>query len=171
MKASNIEGILAAKPKVVLLGELLARVTALGRTTWLDLPSSPGIYVVSSPVWEHRPLTAAAGRARHAIPVDPVVLSEKRNRILSGGPTDILYIGKAGGRSSDLRKRVRQFVRFGKGQARNHRGGEWLWQVEGVHNAELWMWTCPRGEPELLERRLLEAFSADHGELPLANRI
>ncbi len=167
MKIQDIEGRLAEEPEVVSLGELLARVATPGRTTWRDLPTSPGIYVVSLPAWGARSFNARAGQAQHAATVDPRILIDKRNRILAGGPTDILYIGKAG----NLRKRVRQLVRFGVGRANNHHGGEWLWQLEGIREAQLWMWSCPGERPESLERRLLEEFRAGHGELSLANRI
>ncbi|MDE0306028.1 MAG: hypothetical protein OXI87_14290 [Albidovulum sp.] len=171
MKVSDIEGILAETTEFVSLETLLVRAAGTGRATWQDLPASPGIYVVSFPGWETRPFSAGAGQARHAEPADPGQLNERRKLILAGGPTDIVYIGKAGGGSSDLRKRLSQLVRFGVGRARNHRGGEWLWQLEGIREAQIGMWTCSRDAPELLKRRLLDEFRADHGHGPLANRI
>ena len=95
MKVSDIEGSLAEKPEVIPLGKLLARAVGPERAGWTDLPSCPGVYAVSFPSWETRPFTADAGQARHAAVTDTRTLIDKRDRILAGGPTDILYIGKA----------------------------------------------------------------------------
>lgn len=170
MKASDIERMMGGKPDTVSLGDLLARAHGMRQASWQDLPDSPGIYAVCLPGWEAHAFTADAGRARHAKPADPDLLRKKRDRILGAEPTDILYIGKAGAKASNLRKRVSQLARFGVGRARNHRGGEWLWQLEGIDEAEVRMWRCPRGGPERLEGELLERFRADHGDWPLANR-
>ena len=166
MKASDIEQIMGGKAEVVSLGDLLARADGPGRATWQDLPASPGIYAVCLPGWEAHSFAADAGRAQYAEPANSSLLRDKRDRIRAAGPTDILYIGKA----SNLRKRVRQLARFGVGRASNHRGGEWIWQLEGIDEAQLRMWCCPRGRPEPLEHELLARFRADHGDWPLANR-
>ena len=157
--------------EAVSMGELLGRASGPGRATWKDLPDCPGIYTVCLPGWTTCPFSADACMARHAEPADPCLLNDKRNRILAAGFADILYIGKAGAEKSNLRTRVSQLIRFGVGLADNHSGGEWLWQLEGIHEAQLRMWCCPRGRSEQIERTLLEQFKADHGEWPLANRI
>ncbi len=170
MKVSNIEQIMGGGANMVSLGDLLARVCGSGPATWQDLPASPGIYAVCLPNWEAHSFADHAGRAQHAEPDDPGLLRGKRDRILAAGPTDILYIGKAGGKTSNLRKRVSKLARFGMGQTSKHKGGEWLWQLEGIDKAQLWMWCCPRGRPREHERELLEQFRAYHGDWPLANR-
>ena len=170
MKASDIEQIMGGKAEVVSLGDLLARADGPGRAKWQDLPASPGVYAVCLSGWEARSFAADAGGAQHAEPANPGRLRVKRDRIIAAGPTDILYIGKAGAKTSNLRKRLRQLARFGVGRASNHRGGEWIWQLEGIDEAQLRMWCCPRGRPEPLEREMLTRFRADHGDWPLANR-
>ena len=170
MRASDIDGIVGAKVAFVVLGDLLARADSPGRASWRDLPAVPGIYAICLSDWKDRTFVADAGRARYAEPADPDLLRHKRHRILAAGPTDILYVGKADARTSNLRKRVRQLARFGVGRASNHRGGEWLWQLEGIDDAELFMWCCAEGRCELIERELLAQFRHDHGEWPLANR-
>ena len=166
MNLSDIEQGMKEDGKAALLGALLERVTSPGSATWLDLPKSPGIYAVCLAGWEVRQFNNDAGLARHAKPASVGTLTDKRDRLADAGQTDILYVGKA----NVLRNRVRQLVRFGAGRANNHKGGEWLWQLDGVREAQVWMWCCPGDEPEQLERRLLKAFKADHGEWPLANR-
>ena len=170
MNASDIDPIVGTKPVFVLLGDLLARADGPGRASWQDLPAVPGVYAVCLSNWKDRSFAADAGRARNAQPAELDLLRDKRHRILAAGPTDILYLGKAGARTSDLRKRVRQLVRFGVGRASNHRGGEWLWQLKGIEDAELRMWCCARGNSEPLERELLAQFRGDQGEWPIANR-
>ena len=169
MKASDIDRILGVKARSVLLDDLLTRAKC-GKRAWRDLPACPGIYAVCLRDWDTRSFAADAGHARYAKPVDPNRLRDKRRRILAAGPTDILYIGKAGGKTNDLRERVKQLARFGVGKADNHQGGEWLWQVQGISDANVLMWCCPRGTPEPRERELLEQFRKDHGDWPLANR-
>ncbi len=166
MKAADIEQYVDAKAEVVSLSDLLVRVDGPGRATWQDLPVTPGVYAVVLPSWRDHSFAASAGWAKHAKPTVPDLLRNKQDRILTAGPTDILYIGKA----SHLRKRVRQLARFGMGRARKHRGGEWLWQLDGIDKACVRMWCCSRGRSEPLERELLERFRHDHGDLPLANR-
>ena len=170
MKVSDIEQNMGVKAEVVPLGELLARASSSRQATWLDLPASPGIYAVCLPGWEAYSFTLDPGQAKHAEPACPSVLHNKRDRILAAGPTDILYIGKAGAKAGDLRKRVRLLARFGVGRADNHSGGEWLWQFEGIGKAQVRMWCCPRGRPEPLERELLVRFKDQHGDWPFANR-
>ena len=170
MKALDIDRILGAKAQSVSLGDLLARAKGPERATWRDLPTCPGIYAVCMCGWNTRSFTADAGRARYAEPVDPDRLYDKRHGILTAGPTDILYIGKASGKASTLRRRVSTLAGFGVGRKRNHKGGEWLWQVQGIGDAKLRMWCCPRGRPEPLEHELLAKFRKDHGDWPLANR-
>ena len=167
MNASDIDRVVGLKGQVVSLGNLLTRPDGPGRAKWRDLPTSPGVYTVCLPGWEAGSFTDRAGRAQRAKPADVSQLSHKRERILTAGPTDILYIGKA----SDTRKRVRQLARFGVGRAYNHKGGEWLWQLDGIDEAQVHMWFCLRGRLESLECDLLDCFQAEHGDLPLANRI
>ena len=166
MKTSDIDLLVDGNAKVVSLDDLLARASGPGRATWQDLPAIPGVYAVLMPRWSTSSFVNNAGRASHAEPTDSNVLHDKRDRILAAGSTDILYIGKA----SNLRHRVRQLARFGVGRAGNHKGGEWLWQLEGIDEAQVKMWCCQRGRPETLERELLDRFRADHGDWPLANR-
>ncbi|MDE0209492.1 MAG: hypothetical protein OXJ64_06375 [Boseongicola sp.] len=172
MKASDIDLLAATEGQAVPLDNLLWKVDRSGRATWQDLPTSPGVYAVCLSDWEVRAFTRHAGRARHASPADVSQLSDKRDQILAAGPTDILYIGKAGGRGTrTLRNRIRELARFGAGRALNHRGGARLWQLDGIDEAHVHMWCCPRGRAESLESELLDRFRTDHGDWPFANCV
>ncbi len=139
MKAPDIDRILGVETQCVSLGDLLARTKGPGRATWKDLPNCPGIYAVCLGNWNTRSFAVGTGEARYVVSADPNLLYDKHHRILAAAPTDILYIGKAGAKKSNLRKRVSRLARFGVGRADNHKGGEWLWQVQGIDDAKLRM--------------------------------
>ncbi len=153
----------------VLLADLLVRAASPERGPWNGLPlaRTPGIYAVCLPDWQDRRFNIDAGNARYANPAGVKTLKDKRNRILAAGPTDILYIGASG----CLRRRMQQLGRFGMGRAKNHKGGEWLWQVEEIGQAKTRMWCCTGSSTEQnCKSGLLVLFQEEHKELPLANR-
>lgn len=141
------------------MADLLDRVSS-PRARWVDLPKEAGVYVVYTPT----PPIFQAQTALQARSLAEVTFLQ--NKWQATQPTDILYIGKA----SNIRQRVRALVRFGVGKAKNHRGGEWLWQVANIRQAKLLTQTCPTGQDEPFESYLLAQFKEAHGQLPLANR-
>lgn len=148
------------------MGELLRRASSVTRSSWIDLPASAGIYVVFVESPKRLTFSSQTGDAWHAAPNAVANLEQKNEGIQRTGPTDIVYIGKG----VNVRKRVRQLVRFGVGRAANHTGGEWLWQISAIANARLLTQTCPRGKEIPFEKWLLETFKNQHGDWPLANR-
>ena len=76
---------------------------------------------------------------------------------------DVLYIGK----SSNIRRRIRELIRFGYGERSAHWGGRYLWQVD---NCERFI-IAYREEalPEEAERFLLSEFHVCYGKYPFAN--
>lgn len=78
----------------------------------------------------------------------------------------ILYIGKAGG-NNRLRGRLRQLIRYGYGEADNHRGGRAIWQIRNNKDLILGYFSC--NNPESNEKVLLETYGKQYGVLPLAN--
>jgi hypothetical protein len=141
------------------LGELLTRVDD-PNGQWTDMPTQPGIYLVLWPI--DRPLSfrEEAEEKGHA-------LARRWLELTKRSPTDILYIGQG----ASLRHRLRQLVRFGRGRATNHKGGQDLWWVKGVENAEVLIQACPEGKQIGFENEALERFFRDHGHYPLANRL
>jgi hypothetical protein len=148
------------------LGSLVERVEAPGRANWSDIPSGPGIYVVFLPPDVPFDVSQSTGKAVHASPSPVTDLCEKWGRINSRASTDILYIGKG----DNVRKRVRALARFGAGRARNHKGGEWMWQVATIRSARILIVVCPSGKQVPFEKRLLDSFFEQHDDWPLANR-
>lgn len=169
MKALEIDRIACEIGTVLGIGDLMERTSGGKKASWTDIPSHPGIYVVYLPDGLTPSFTASAGRAKYAEPIERHVLRDKWRRITANGSTDILYIGKGGGQRG-LRQRVSQLIRFGAGLYPNHKGGEWLWQVEQIAAARILMRRCPSGREEMLESEFLCRFRNEHGDWPLANR-
>lgn len=79
----------------------------------------------------------------------------------------LLYIGKAGGESNKLRQRIRQYVKYGCGEANNHRGGRAIWQIRNNH--QLLIGYCMCDEPETKESASLAEYFNQYGTFPVAN--
>jgi hypothetical protein len=140
------------------LGELLTRVDD-PNGQWTDMPTRPGIYLVLWPLGKPLRFREEAGELEKD-------LAQRWLEITNRSPTDILYIGQG----NSLRNRVRQLARFGCGRAVNHQGGQDLWWIEGIGNAEVLIQTCPDDKQTGFENEALDRFFRDHGHYPLANR-
>ena len=85
----------------------------------------------------------------------------------------VVYIGQAGGNGSaaTLRKRLKQYLDFGKGKPVGHYGGRLIWQIK--HHPELLIaWKVLKNEdPKIIERKLINDFVNDYGKMPFANLI
>ena len=82
----------------------------------------------------------------------------------------VIYIGKAGGPNSNatLRKRLKQYIRFGSGEAVGHWVGRYIWQLEDAEQL-LFCWKA-YADAEQLEKALIAAFKECHdGKRPFAN--
>jgi hypothetical protein len=97
---------------------------------------------------------------------DPTVAqTELHDRWVPGA--NVIYIGKA----NDLRRRLRQYSRFGAGQAVGHWGGRLIWQIAQADQLVVaWREVAAAQAPADLERDLLDAFCMQYGSLPFANR-
>jgi hypothetical protein len=81
----------------------------------------------------------------------------------------VLNIGKAGPGKATLRSRLKQYIRFGQGEAVGHRGGRYIWQL--AHSDDLlvcWKVT-PDDVPRTVEKMLIEEFETVYGRPPFAN--
>ena len=84
---------------------------------------------------------------------------------------NIIYIGKAGGSSSNatLHSRLKQYIRFGEGREISHWGGRYIWLLK--HSGELivcWK-TLHEDEPAQYESALIYAFRKTYKKRPFAN--
>ncbi|MDD4753357.1 MAG: hypothetical protein PHT78_08950 [Desulfitobacteriaceae bacterium] len=81
---------------------------------------------------------------------------------------NLLYIGKAGGPTSErtLRDRIEQFIMFGRGKRVAHKGGKLIWQLK--NHSELLVAFKPLPDNETPEF-LIREFEAMYGKKPFAN--
>ena len=95
---------------------------------------------------------------------DPSVSSEALRANWVDG-AEVVYIGKA----DNLRRRLREFARFGEGKPIGHWGGRLIWQL--ADSAELVVaWTeTPGRMPREVEVEMISAFRSAWGKPPFAN--
>ena len=135
-----------------------------------QIPDIRGVYMAVRKIG-NRPQFRATGSGGHYKGTDPNVPIEKlrKNWVEE---TCVLYIGKAGDEHSQatLRSRLRQYLQFGAGKSRSHKGGRYIWQLEDAEDL-LFCWKpLPSGNPQKEETALLAAFKGQYeGRLPFAN--
>lgn len=135
-----------------------------------QIPDIRGVYMVVRKIGS-QPQFRTTESGGHYKGTDPNVPIEKlrRNWVEE---TCVLYIGKAGDEHSQatLRSRLRQYLQFGAGKSRSHKGGRYIWQLEDAEDL-LFCWKpLPSGNPPKEETALLAAFKGQYeGRLPFAN--
>lgn len=131
-------------------------------------PDEKGVYAVLH-MKKSRPRFLPRGSAPDG---EDVAVSELENKWVPDA--ELVYLGKT---DNSLRKRLRQYMRFGTGKDAPHRGGRYIWQIE--NNGELIVcWKALDGQridggeidPREYEKSLLQEFKkGHHGSLPFAN--
>ena len=130
----------------------------------------PGVYMVRTD--DSEPVFVPEGCGGHFKGKNPnVSVDELQANWVN--ETCVVYIGKAGGRSSKatLRKRIGQYIRFGSGEPVGHWGGRYIWQLEDADNL-LFCWRAAKEweDAEGLESDLIADFKVQHGGFrPFAN--
>ena len=83
----------------------------------------------------------------------------------------LVYIGKAGDSMGKrtLRKRLREFVRFGAGENVAHWGGRFTWQLKDSENLIICWKPISEGNPRDIEKDLIESFRVQYLKRPFAN--
>lgn len=85
--------------------------------------------------------------------------------------TVVIYIGKAGGTDyhTTLSKRLKDYLRFGKGATVGHYGGRLIWQIKASGDLVICWKTLISGEPRNIEAELISEFIAQYQKRPFAN--
>jgi hypothetical protein len=78
---------------------------------------------------------------------------------------EVVYIGKA----DNLRRRLRQYKRFGDGAPVGHWGGRLIWQLEDAGDLLVAWRETPDEIPREVETRLIAEFRSAYGKPPFAN--
>ena len=126
-------------------------------------PNESGVYVI---LYDCGP----AVRFVHPSPAgwfkgkDPTCAeTELQSNWLPGAP--VVYVGKA----TSLRLRLRQFAKFGAGEAVGHQGGRIIWQLPKLDSLSVAWRVTPDHDPEAIEAALLRHFFSRFGKAPFAN--
>ncbi len=143
-------------------------VQSLTATNCAEVPDNMGVYLVLNTNTNVSFLSESIGG--HFKGRNPTVtISElQRNWV---NESEVVYIGKAGGFKSNatLRKRLRQYMRFGQGVAVGHWGGRYIWQLQNSMNLIVCWKVLTSEEPREIEARLIQEFVSQYGNRPFAN--
>jgi len=85
--------------------------------------------------------------------------------------SNVIYIGKAGSLNGQatLKKRIKQYLRFGQGKKVGHWGGRFIWQLSN-HEELMFCWKeIPNQDPRVVERELISSYLKQFGCRPFAN--
>ncbi len=145
----------------------------LRATDFRDVPCTPGVYVVyrESTAKPEFVCPGTGGQFKRNCPA--VSRARLQEEWVEGAA--LLYIGKAALRRrrqkvEGLRRRLREYGRFGAREAVPHWGGRLIWQL--ADSAELlvaWREIPGPGAAREYERRLLRHFVELHRDRPFAN--
>ena len=130
-----------------------------------EVPSSNGVYLVlrrnnQQPIFS---ISNLGGYVK--VPNDSPCysLSYLQEQYVNG--TCILYIGK----STNMRSRLRSYMRFGQGKRASHGGGRAIWQMTDVDDFVI-CWAETLENSRMVEWRMIQAFKLSHeGKRPFAN--
>jgi hypothetical protein len=135
-----------------------------------EIPNEKGVYLVINPSPQICTFLEV-GVGGYFKNKNPNVLIEELNKNWVND-SHIVYIGRAGGGSSSatLRRRLKQYLDFGKGKPNvGHYGGRFIWQLEN-HAELIFAWKPLKSEdPSIIETALLNEFRAHFKKLPFAN--
>ena len=145
-------------------------IAELIKNNYTDIPKVRGVYVLLY----HKliPEFVEVGTGGHFKARNPNVPIEtlKDNWVQD---SSIIYIGKAGAEdgSATLHSRLKQYFRFGQGEAVGHWGGRYIWQLKDCKNIVVCWKELPCGDPRSEERKLIEDFKTRYGRRPFANLV
>ena len=141
----------------------------LQRTNCVNVSEKRGVYIVV------RPLTTSPTFNEKSIggffkQKNPAVGIERLHKHWVDSSI-IMYIGKSGSRTNkrSIKKRMIEFMNFGKGQPIGHWGGRFIWQLADSDKLQIcWKPTLDE-EPIDVERRLIKEFKEHYNKRPFAN--
>lgn len=129
------------------------------------IPKGKGVYIIARDTTSP-PVFINPGTGGHFNGKDPNV-SEDELKSKWVDDTCTVYIGK----SSDLRKRLGQYLRFGQGKDVPHWGGRYIWQLADAKSLRIF-WKETAENPRVVEQAMISEFMLLHGgKRPFANLI
>lgn len=128
-----------------------------------SIPTEPGVYRVLVPDGMTISFTEKVYNSHASLyPIE--TLLRKYGKCTE---REVLYIGKAEG-SGGLQQRLRQYMKYGQGKGKIHKGGRAIWQVENAGLLLLAYEPCENAENR--EKQLLQEYKKrNNNTYPLAN--
>lgn len=134
-----------------------------------EIPKVKGIYLIlyAGPINPSYLEFGTGGHFKGKNPNVPVSFLES-NWVAN---TKVVYIGKAGGDTSNatLLSRLKQYFGFGQGKPIGHWGGRLIWQLENSRQLIVCWKPLPDEEPRRIEADLIRDFASQYGSRPFAN--
>jgi hypothetical protein len=133
------------------------------------IPDSKGVYLVITPI-PNRPMFWSVGVGGFLKGKNPNVTIDVLKKEWVNN-AQVIYIGKAGGRASNatLKKRLKQYLRFGQGKKVGHYGGRYIWQLKNYADL-IFCWQITNDQyPEDVEQNLIDDFRRQFNARPFAN--
>ena len=109
---------------------------------------------------------STAGHFKDKNPTVPV--SVLRDKWVQGAI--VLKISKAGldeGRT--LKKRLKEYMQFGRGISIDHWGGRYIWQMDQSQDLQVCWKLTGKADQRKIEEELIREFEAAYGRIPFAN--
>lgn len=131
----------------------------------VEVPTDAGVYVVVRPSDEAPQFCATVPyRGDSAFPV-----ADLEDRWVPGAR--IIYIGKAqqGSKRDGLRRRLRQFRRYGAGHSARHAGGRAIWQLADYPDLRIGWRVTADDEARPTERAMIAQFRSRYQARPFGN--
>lgn len=134
----------------------------------LTIPNEKGIYVVLNPGLKKNFLPKGVGGFFKQ--KDPNVAIEELERKWVPDSL-VVYIGQTGGNGSSgvLRRRLKQYLDFGKGKPIGHYGGRHIWQLANYSELVFGWKVLKTDDPKNIESQLIQKFIYEYGKKPFAN--
>lgn len=135
--------------------------------TWLPLlPTGPGVYVVLREK-EQAPSFLDVNPGGRFKGKDPTASREALTEKWIQA-AHVIYVGKG----DNLRRRLKEYARFGRGDPVGHWGGRYIWQLADSSELSVGWRRCDATvTARSVEMKLLQEFVAQYGRLPFANLV
>ena len=134
-----------------------------------SLPAVKGVYMIIN-INQKKPAFLKAGSGGFFKGKDPnISLEDLQANWINN--THVVYIGKAGGGTSNatLKRRLGDYLKFGQGRNIGHYGGRLIWQLASYSNLIVCWKPLPNEEPRVVEAQLIKDFTTEYGNRPFAN--
>lgn len=127
-----------------------------------SIPCQEGVYMILR-LSDSAPKFVANGTGGFYRGENPNVgIEELKANWVNG--TCVMYIGE----STDIRKRIRQYMAFGHGRNIGHKGGRYIWQLADCKDLIV-CWKPTSGDSRTEEGTLIQDFKLQYGARPFAN--